>query len=161
MFADPKECREQAKRCLKLAAETTDPVLRSSLIDAAQRWERLAADLDPDHASCEATDQLHKKAGWIPRGMSSPVEYLFAVSFAVADQAARKKRWRPAGRAAWPDAPMVAKLAKIGLVPGENFDITKLDPAVAKGLEEAPKAAQESIVAHFKKAARTSTGGFS
>ena len=27
MATDPKECREQAKRCLKLAAETNDPVL--------------------------------------------------------------------------------------------------------------------------------------
>ena len=33
--------------------------------------------------------------------MSNPVEYLFAVSLAVADQAARKKGWRPASRASW------------------------------------------------------------
>ena len=30
------------------------------------------------------------------------------------------------------DAPMVAKLAKIGIVPGQDFDASKLDPAVAK-----------------------------
>src|SRR3989304_10189791 len=29
------------------------------------------------------------------------------------------------------DAPMVAKMAKIGIVPGEDFDMSKLDPAVA------------------------------
>jgi hypothetical protein len=58
------------------------------------------------------------------------------------------------------DAPMVAKLAKIGFVPGEDFDIRKLDPAVVKGLEEAPKARKASWPIS-KKAARTSTGGFS
>jgi len=31
------------------------------------------------------------------------------------------------------DAPMVAKLAKIGIVPGQDFDAAKLEPAVAKG----------------------------
>jgi hypothetical protein len=29
------------------------------------------------------------------------IEYLFAASVTIADQAARKKGWRPAGRAAW------------------------------------------------------------
>jgi hypothetical protein len=33
------------------------------------------------------------------------------------------------------DAPMLAKLARIGLVPGQDFDIAKLDPAVAQGLQ--------------------------
>lgn len=45
------------------------------------------------------------------------------------------------------DAPMVAKLAKIGLVPGQGFDPAKLDPAVAKGLALAPKPAQKQIMA--------------
>jgi hypothetical protein len=49
------------------------------------------------------------------------------------------------------DAPMVAKMAKIGIVPGKNFDITKLDPAVAKALEGVPKAAGQQIMAQFKK----------
>jgi len=43
------------------------------------------------------------------------------------------------------DAPMVAKLAKIGLVPGQDFDASKLDPAVAKGIAAAPKPAQEKV----------------
>ena len=33
--------------------------------------------------------------------MSSVVEYLFAASVTVADQAARKNGWRPSGRATW------------------------------------------------------------
>jgi hypothetical protein len=63
MATDPKECREQAKRCLKLAAETTDPVLKNSLTDTAHRWERLAADLQSDNDWVAKSDQLHKKAG--------------------------------------------------------------------------------------------------
>ncbi len=43
------------------------------------------------------------------------------------------------------DAPMVAKMAKIGIVPGQDFDVSKLDPAVAKGIAAAPKPAQEKI----------------
>ena len=49
MSADPKECREQAKRCLRLAAEANDSVLRDSLTDTAHRWERLAAELQSGH----------------------------------------------------------------------------------------------------------------
>jgi len=48
------------------------------------------------------------------------------------------------------DAPMVEKLAKIGLVPGQDFDASKLEPAIAKGLAKAPKPAQEQIMAWLK-----------
>jgi hypothetical protein len=48
------------------------------------------------------------------------------------------------------DAPMVAKLARIGVVPGQDFDATKLDPAVAKGIARAPKPAQELIMGWLK-----------
>lgn len=50
------------------------------------------------------------------------------------------------------DAPLVAKMAKIGLVPGQDFDINKLDSTVVKGLQGVPKPAQEKIMAHFKDA---------
>jgi hypothetical protein len=43
------------------------------------------------------------------------------------------------------DAPMLAKLAKIGIVPGQDFDASKLEPAVAKGIAAAPKPGQEKI----------------
>ena len=49
------------------------------------------------------------------------------------------------------DAPLVAKLAKIGLVPGQDFDLSKLDPTMAKALESVPKAAQEKIQVEYKK----------
>ncbi len=50
------------------------------------------------------------------------------------------------------DAPMVAKLAQIGIIPGQEFDLGKLDPAVAKGLQNVPKVGFEKIMAHFKTA---------
>jgi len=56
------------------------------------------------------------------------------------------------------DAPMVANMAKIGIVPGQAFDISKLDPAVQKGLQEVPKAGVEWIMAHFKTAGAVING---
>ena len=43
------------------------------------------------------------------------------------------------------DAPMLAKLAQIGIVPGQDFDATKLSRAVNTGLAKAPKLGQDSI----------------
>ena len=48
------------------------------------------------------------------------------------------------------DAPMLEKLAKIGLVAGQDFDAAKLEPPVAKGIEGAPKPAQELIMDWLK-----------
>jgi hypothetical protein len=48
------------------------------------------------------------------------------------------------------DAPMVAKLAKIGVVPGQDFNAGKLEPAVAKGIASAPKPAQDLIMGWMK-----------
>lgn len=48
------------------------------------------------------------------------------------------------------DAPMVAKLAKIGIVPGQDFDVSKLDPAVAQGMADARKPAQDLIMGWLK-----------
>jgi hypothetical protein len=48
------------------------------------------------------------------------------------------------------DAPMLAKMAKLGIVPGQPFDISKLDPAVQKALQDVPKAGFGKILAWFK-----------
>jgi len=56
------------------------------------------------------------------------------------------------------DAPMVATLAKIGIVPGQDFDVSKLDPTVAKAIAGAPKPAQEKIMGHFKEAGKAENG---
>jgi hypothetical protein len=59
------------------------------------------------------------------------------------------------------DAPMVAKLAKIGIVPGQDFDIGKLDPAVAKALQGVPKAAQEKIMSQMQAGGSVNVDGWS
>jgi len=48
------------------------------------------------------------------------------------------------------DAPMVASLAKLGIVPGQPFDPAKLGPDAAKALERVPKVAFEKIMASFE-----------
>jgi len=48
------------------------------------------------------------------------------------------------------EAPLLAKLKAIGIVPGEKFDPAKLDPAVAKGLQSAVAVALEKLQAASK-----------
>lgn len=48
------------------------------------------------------------------------------------------------------DAPMVATLAKIGIVPGKDFDGSKIDPTIASGLADVPGDAQRQILAWMK-----------
>lgn len=50
------------------------------------------------------------------------------------------------------DAPMVEKLARLGLVPGKSFDLSKTDSEEAIGLTAAVSAAQEKIMTHYGKA---------
>jgi hypothetical protein len=56
------------------------------------------------------------------------------------------------------DAPMVAKLAKLGIVPGQAFDASKLGEGAAKALADVPKTAFEKIMGHFKEAGRLENG---
>ena len=46
------------------------------------------------------------------------------------------------------DAPIVNRMAKIGIVPGEEFDIGKFEAGVAAAIKAVPKTALEKIVAH-------------
>jgi len=48
------------------------------------------------------------------------------------------------------DAPALARLATIGVIPGQDFDPGKLDPAVAKGLETSVQIALEQLQAAAK-----------
>lgn len=41
------------------------------------------------------------------------------------------------------DQPILARMKRIGIEPGKSFDFESLDPAVRKGLESAPEAAQK------------------
>lgn len=56
------------------------------------------------------------------------------------------------------DSLIVEKMAKIGLSPGKDFDISKISSSVAKGLEKAPKAALEKIQSQFDKAGTSVNG---
>jgi hypothetical protein len=46
------------------------------------------------------------------------------------------------------DAPMLANMAKIGIVPGKPFEMGKLDPAVQTALKDTPKTALKKIEAN-------------
>uniref|UniRef100_Q021M8 DUF1254 domain-containing protein n=1 Tax=Solibacter usitatus (strain Ellin6076) TaxID=234267 RepID=Q021M8_SOLUE len=46
------------------------------------------------------------------------------------------------------DAPIVNRMGKIGLVPGEDFDIGKYEAGVAAAIKDIPKTALAKIVAH-------------
>jgi hypothetical protein len=50
------------------------------------------------------------------------------------------------------DAPMVASMAKIGLVPGQDFDPSKLGAFDKEAIKAVPKLAQAKIMEFFKKA---------
>jgi hypothetical protein len=45
------------------------------------------------------------------------------------------------------DAPMVAQLAQLGIVPGQNFDASKVDPDGAAALQDVPKLGVAKIMA--------------
>jgi hypothetical protein len=56
------------------------------------------------------------------------------------------------------DAPMLAQLAKIGIVPGQDFDMSKLDPVVAKGLEKSVETAMATLQAAAKETGKPVNG---
>jgi len=56
------------------------------------------------------------------------------------------------------DAPMLKKLANMGVVPGKPFKLGTLEPAVAKALQDVPKVAQAKILGHFKTAGEDKNG---
>jgi len=56
------------------------------------------------------------------------------------------------------DAPMLARLAKIGVVPGKPFDVDKLEPAVQQALKDVPRLGFEKIMEHFKNAGSDENG---
>jgi hypothetical protein len=74
-----------------------------------------------------------------------PVEKLRAMSAAEYFNAlARLLKSNPPAPA---DAPVIAQLARIGIVPGQPFEPSKLDPAVAKALEGSVSPAIEKLQA--------------
>jgi hypothetical protein len=60
--------------------------------------------------------------------------------------------------AAAADAPMVARMAQLGIVPGQPFDASKLGPDVQSALAEVPKLGFGKIMGHFKEAGKDEGG---
>jgi hypothetical protein len=56
------------------------------------------------------------------------------------------------------DAPMVARMAKIGIVPGQPFDTTRLSPEAQQALKGVPKAAFAKIMGYFKDSGKFENG---
>ncbi len=56
------------------------------------------------------------------------------------------------------DAPIVDRMAMIGIVPGQSFDVAKLEPAVAAVIRSVPQAALQKIAAHRKDAGTAKNG---
>lgn len=56
------------------------------------------------------------------------------------------------------DAPMVEKMARLGIVPGREFDVSKLDPAVARALEDGHRAGLEKIQAEIPRLGKEVNG---
>jgi hypothetical protein len=82
--------------------------------------------------------------------MSAPVNQVGKMSAATYFQTlARLLKANPPPAA---DAPVVAQLAKIGLVPGQDFDLAKQDPLVQKGLDGVVQKAFATLQAAAKKA---------
>jgi hypothetical protein len=88
--------------------------------------------------------------------MSPPVEQvgkMSAAAFFTILAAQLKSNPAPAA-----DAPVLAQLAKIGVVPGQDFDLAKLDPVVAKALEGSVQTALAKLQAAAKQAGTSVNG---
>jgi hypothetical protein len=56
------------------------------------------------------------------------------------------------------DEPIIAQMKKIGIEPGRSFDISKLDPAIQRGLDRAPQDAQRLMAWKLSSLARVANG---
>ena len=56
------------------------------------------------------------------------------------------------------DAPLVARMAKIGLVPGQAFDASKLGVFDKEAIRVVPKTAQLKIISHLKEMGKNVNG---
>lgn len=56
------------------------------------------------------------------------------------------------------DAPIVTRMAKIGIEPGQPFDLTKLSPGAQQALKAVPKTAFAKIMGYFKDAGKNENG---
>jgi hypothetical protein len=56
------------------------------------------------------------------------------------------------------DAPMLERIAKIGIVPGQSFDLTRLSADAQQAVKAVPRAALAKIMGHMKEAGKFENG---
>jgi len=56
------------------------------------------------------------------------------------------------------DEPIIAQMRRIGIEPGKSFDMSKVDPAIQRGLDSAPQDAQKLMVWKLSTLARVVNG---
>jgi hypothetical protein len=56
------------------------------------------------------------------------------------------------------DSAIVSKMARLGIVPGEEFDVSRLDTAVVTAINEVAKPAQEKILASLPEFGKVENG---
>jgi hypothetical protein len=61
MPGDPKECREHADYCRRLAKSATSASGRYSFLDLADTWERLASELENAQAFLRAMEEIEPR----------------------------------------------------------------------------------------------------
>ena len=89
-------------------------------------------------------------------GKTPPVEQVKAMGAAAYfDRLARLLKSNPPGPA---DGPLLAKLKTIGIVPGQPFDPSRLDPSVAAALEGAVGAALDALHSGLKNIPKPASG---
>ena len=63
MPGDPKECRQHAEKCLRLAQEASSEEIRRSFVNLANKWMMLAGDLESAQALLDAAEDEVKREG--------------------------------------------------------------------------------------------------
>jgi hypothetical protein len=61
MLGNPKECREHAKNCLRLADQAMTPVAKAKFEQLADIWMRLAYSLEASQALIDEMDRASPK----------------------------------------------------------------------------------------------------
>jgi hypothetical protein len=62
MPGDPQECRRHARNCIELADQATTPEGRLTLVNLADHWTRLAAELESAQAFLDAIKSMEPPA---------------------------------------------------------------------------------------------------
>ena len=63
MPGDPKECRQHALNCVRLAQTSSTPQTREEFASLANTWLRLAADLERAQVFLDALDEDAERTG--------------------------------------------------------------------------------------------------